>query len=236
VSVPPPPVPGGQPPVGPPNPYGQPSVAQPNYGPPPLAPAGYGPPPVAQPNYGPPPVAPAGYGQPPVPQKPKRRWVRMIIPIVVIVIGGVFAVVNYTQSPDSSKVGDCLTVSQFKQGVEPTKAACADPAANVLIGAKVDDSKGSCPDGDYDEYSVTGRPSYKMCLVINAKQGDCLSNFLSKTEGYQKVACSDPMVDAEIVKAVAGTASKALCDGTDATHAAVYPQPATTLCLKVKTA
>jgi hypothetical protein len=113
-------------------------------------------------------MTPAGYGPPPVPQKPKRRWVRMIIPIVVIVIGGVFVVVNYTQSPDSSKVG---AVSQFKQGVEPTKAACADPAANVLIGAKVDDGKGSCPDGDYDEYSVTGRPSYKMCLVINAKPG-----------------------------------------------------------------
>jgi hypothetical protein len=54
--------------------------------------------------------------------------------------------------------------------------------------------------------------------------------------GYKKVAYSDPTVDAEIVKAVAGTASKVLCDGTDATHAAVYPQPATMLCLKVKTA
>jgi hypothetical protein len=219
-------------------------VAQPNYGPPPAAQANYGPPPVAQPNYGqppaaqanygPPPVAQAGYGPPPVPQKRKTRWVRMLIPIVVIVIGGVFAVVNYTQSPDSSKVGDCLAVSQFKQGVEPTKAACDDPAANVLIGAKIDNGKGSCPDGDYDEYSVTGRTSYKLCLVINAQQGDCLSNFLSKTEGYKKVACSDPTSDAEIVKAVAGTASKNLCEGTDATHAAVYPQPATTLCLKVK--
>jgi hypothetical protein len=181
------------------------------------------------------PMAPGGYGPPPVAKKSKARWIRILLPIVVIVVGGVLAAVNYTQSPDSSNVGDCLTVSQFKKGVEPTKAACSDPAANVLIGAKLDNGTGSCPDGDYDEYSVTGRTSYKLCLVINAKQGDCLSNFLSDTEGYKKVPCTDPTVDAEVVKAVAGTADENQCEGTDATHAAVYSQPATTLCLKAKT-
>jgi len=225
VSVPPPPVPGGQPPVGQPDPYGPPPVAQqPAAGAPP---EGYGPPPGTPPGYGP---------QPGVPQQPqpksKLRLLRILLPILVVVIGGVFAIVSYTKSPDSSKVGDCLSVVEFKQGAEPDKAACDDPSANVRIAVKLDESKGSCPEGMYDEYSVTGSASYKLCLMLNAKQGDCFSNMTSETAGYKKIACTDPTAEAEVLKVV--DAPKDQCEGTEANASATYSEPATTVCLKIK--
>jgi hypothetical protein len=222
VSVPPPPVPGGQPPVGQPDPYGPPPVAQQ-----PAPPEGYGPPPGTPPGYGP---------QPGVPQQPqpksKLRWLRILLPILVVVIGGVFAIVGYTSSPDSSKVGDCLSVVEFKQGAEPDKAACDDPSANVKIAVKLDESGGSCPEGMYDEYSVTGSASYKLCLMLNAKQGDCFSNMTSETAGYKKIACTDPTAEAEVLKVI--DAPKDQCEGTEANASATYSEPATTVCLKIK--
>jgi len=250
VSVPPPPVPGGQPPVGQPGSYGPPpvdqSAAYAQQGPP--AQAGQQPPPNGQPGqqppygqqpspYGPPPVGqPAPFGPPPVaPKKSKLRWLRIVIPVLVLIVAVVVGFVQSAKSPDSSAVGDCLSVSEFKQGVEPKKADCGDPSANVTIAAKLDSGTGSCPDGDYDEFSVTGSKSYKLCLIVNAKEGDCLANFFSQTAGYQKVPCTDPKADAQIVKAITGTSNKDLCQDTDATNAATYSQPPTTFCIKDKT-
>jgi hypothetical protein len=197
---------------------------QPGFGPPPAGPGGYGPP-------------PAGYGPPPgVPQQPqpksKLRWLRILLPILVVVIGGAFAIVGYATSPDSAKVGDCLAVAEFKQGAEPDKAGCDDPSANVKIAVKLDESSAACPEGMYDEYSVTGSASYKLCLTLNAKQGDCFSNMTAETAGYKKVACTDPTAEAEVVKVVAAPNDQ--CDGTEANASATYSQPATTVCLKIK--
>jgi hypothetical protein len=172
------------------------------------------------------------------PKKSAMRWVRIVIPVVVVAVIAVVALVQSANSPSSSEVGQCLSVTEFKKGVEPSKADCGDPSANVKIAARLDDGSGSCPAGDYDEFSVTGSSSksYKLCLIVNAKQGDCLADFFSETGGYKKVPCTDPSADAEIVKAVTGTADKNLCQDTDATNAAVYSQPATTFCIKDKTA
>jgi len=253
VSV-PPPAPGGQQPVGQPDPYGPPP-GQPGqygpppgqYGPPPGQPGQYGPPPGQQGQYGPPPGQPGQYGPPPgqpafqpVPGAPikqksgigKALLFRLIGVAVVLVIGGIISFISFSNSPDSSNVGDCLKVTEFKSGSEPDKADCNSLEANALIGAKLDSASASCPSDVYDSYSVTGKTSYKLCLVINAKQGDCLANFNSDTKGYQKVPCTDPTKDAELVKVVEGKSDKALCDDTDAKYAIAYPQPARTLCVK----
>jgi hypothetical protein len=227
--------------VGQPDPYGPPPGGYPQQ---PQQPGPYGPPPGQHPGqpgpYGPPPQGPPGapYGQgfqPPAPQAPKRSkalLIRLAVTAVILVVGGIFAIVHYTNSPDSSNVGDCLKITEFKSGSEPDKADCNDPAANVKIGVKLDSASQDCPDGGYDTYSVTGKTSYKLCLMINAKQGDCLSNFTSKTEGYKKVPCSDPSKDAELVKVVEGKADKSICDDTDAKYAVPYPQPPLTMCIK----
>jgi hypothetical protein len=218
--------PGANVPQGAPGPYGQPPAG---------APGPYGPPPAGAPGpYGPPPVGPpTGFGPPPQAPKSKFRWLRILIPVVILLIVGTVAVVNYSSSAASSQVGDCLTITEFKQGTEPAKADCGDPKANVKIAAKLDNGNGSCPEGGaYDEYSVTGRSSYKLCLMINAKQGDCFSDFTSKTAGYMKVSCSDPKKDAEFIKIIDGKFDKNLCEGTEAAYALAFPQPATTMCIK----
>ncbi|WP_460437570.1 LppU/SCO3897 family protein [Amycolatopsis stemonae] len=240
----PPPAPGGQQPVGQPDPYGPPPGGQPQqfgqpgpYGPPP------GTPPQGQPGpYGPPPGQfppgqPGQYGPPPVPKKSKTgAIIRFGIIGVVVIVAIVVGIVSFSNSPASSAVGDCLSITEFVQGGDdPAKADCADPKANVKIGVKLDSSSQACPggaDSGYDTYSVSGRSSYKLCLMINAKQGDCLANFSSKTKGYQKVPCADPTKDAEIVKVATGQASESACEGTDATRVAIYPEPATTMCVK----
>ncbi len=244
----PPPAPGGQQPVGQPDPYGPPPGQPGQYGPPPGQQGGYGPPPGQPGQYGPPPGQPGAYGPPPgqpgfqptpgAPMKQKSGigkalLFRLIGVAVVIVIGGIISFISFSNSPDSSNVGDCLKVTEFKSGSEPDKADCNSAEANALIGVKLEKATDECPSDVYDSYSVTGSSSYKLCLVINAKQGDCLANFNSQTEGYKKVPCSDPSKDAELVKVVEGKSDKALCDDTEAKYAIAYPQPARTLCVKV---
>jgi len=232
VSV-PPPAPGGQQPVGQPDPYGPPPGGQPQqFGQPQGQPGQYGPPPgqfpPGQPGFPPAPPAP-----------PKRSKVGLIvggIVVLLVVVGGIFGAIGFLKSPATSNAGDCLTLTEFTRGGDaPAKADCNDPKANVKIAKKLETVSEECPGGSdagYDTYSVSGRSSYKLCLMINAKQGDCLANFTSQTKGYLKVPCTDPTKDGELVKVVTGQADKNVCEGTDATRVAVYPEPATTMCVK----
>ncbi|GHF29866.1 hypothetical protein GCM10017786_74850 [Amycolatopsis deserti] len=255
MSVPPPPAaPGGQPapfgnqpPAGnqgapgafgpPPGQAGQPG----QFGPPPGQPAGAPPafPPPGQPGqpgaFGPPPGQP--FGPPPGQPAQKRRfpvWLMIVIPIVVIgvVIG---AVVGFMKSPASASVGDCLQVTEFTtNGDEPTKIDCGDQNANVKIAVKLDNASDNCPTGDYDEYSVSGRGDYKLCLMINAHDGDCFANVTSSTDGYKRVPCTDPTAEIEFLKIVAGQADQAACEGLEIDGAVTYSEPATTMCAVAK--
>jgi len=208
--------PGARPPVP-----GTPVPGRPPYGPPPGQPGVFSLPP-GQP-YGPPPGRPAGRS---------KKWV--VVPIVgaVLVIGLVVAgLIARTSSPDTAAVGDCLNVKEFTEGSEPAKVACTDPSANVKVAVKLDSSDAQCPDNSYDEYSVSGSGAYKLCLIPNDKDGDCLANFGSDTtKGYQRVDCADPTAEVKVVKIVAGVADQSACDGTDATLYVTYPQPKSTYC------
>lgn len=241
----PPPAPGGQQPVGQPDPYGPPPGGQQQYGqpgqygapgtPPQGQPGQYGPPPG---QYPPPPGQPGFPPAPPAPPKKSKagRLIGLGIGLVVLIGVVIAGIIAFTNSPASSNAGDCLSITEFTRGGDdPAKADCNDPKANVKIGVKLESASDECPGGSdagYDTYSVSGRSSYKLCLMINAKQGDCLANFSSQTKGYQKVPCTDPTKDAELVKVVEGQASDSVCEGTDATRVAIYPQPATTMCVK----
>ncbi|WP_410660890.1 hypothetical protein [Amycolatopsis sp. lyj-112] len=156
---------------------------------------------------------------------------KFAIPVIIVVLVAGGYAVNYFTGTVNAQPGECLTVSEFsKTADEPTRVDCGSQEANVKIGARVD-GDAACPDGDYDTISMSGRMSYKLCLTVNAKQGDCLSGFLSDTAGYKKVACTDPAKDAELVK-VTDTVDKAVCEGTEARYAQSYSTPPTTLCIK----
>ena len=184
--------------------------------------------PVGQPDaFGPPPG-----GQQAAPKRSKLAWLRFAIPVLVVAIGGGLFLVNYFTGTGNAQAGDCLSVTEFSRTAdEPTKADCGAQEANVKIAARVGGDE-SCPEGDYDTISMSGRMSYKLCLMVNAKQGDCLKGFNSQTAGYMKVACTDPAKDAELVK-VANTSDKVNCEGTEATRVALYSTPPTTICIKM---
>ncbi|NIH87220.1 LppU/SCO3897 family protein [Amycolatopsis granulosa] len=240
MSVPPPPVPpggqpapfGNQPPAG--N-QGAPGAPGGQFGPPPGQPAGAPPafPPPGQ--FGPPPGQP--FGPPPGrPMQRKRRplWLLILVPIVVVGLI-VVAAVAFLNSPDSAAVGDCLHITEFsKSGDRPTKIDCGDQEANVKVGVKLDDSSSKCPTGDYDTYSVTGRGDYKLCLMINAHEGDCFADVTSDTAGYKRVPCTDPAAEIEFVKIVTGQADESACTGVKADGAVTYSEPATTMCAVAK--
>ncbi|TNC29596.1 LppU/SCO3897 family protein [Amycolatopsis alkalitolerans] len=232
MSVPPSPGRDGQP-----NPFVAPGTPPP-YG----RPGGYPPPggPGQVPGYGPMPGGPGqlpggfpppGSFNPPPQKKSKLRWLRFAIPgiVLVLVVGGLAA--RFIGTPtDRAAVGDCLNIKEFKDGAEPAKVDCNDPSANVKIGVRLDDENAKCPDGDYDEYWVSGDRSYKLCLMLNAHEGDCFANVRSDTEGYKRVDCADPSAEVKILKVVDGTASDSACEGTGAHGAVKYSQPPTTLC------
>lgn len=172
------------------------------------------------------------------PDRPKRSkwfWVAILVPVALVVLSASTWVVGYFSGTDNAKVGDCYAITTFGDlGDDPSKADCGSVEANAKVGARTEDGA-ACPDGEYDEISVSGTfSSYKLCMMINAKQGDCLVNFLADSVAYQKVPCSEPTKDAEIVKVAEGIANDSACDGTDATHLEVYSTPPSTLCIKSK--
>lgn len=213
-------------------PYGQPAGQQPYPGPQGQpGGAGFGQQgPPGQPPYGHP-----GMNQPPMPQPPKRRrWLKIGVPVAVVVVGAVVAlgVVGLQYVGWNAEVGDCLDVPEFSADAEdqPMKVDCADDKATVKVAVKLDDGTGSCPDGNYDEISYDG--GAKFCLMINAKDGDCFANVTSPTAGYERVACTDPAAEVAIAKVADGTIDmEQACAEFDQVQGIYYSEPPTVMCL-----
>jgi hypothetical protein len=155
-----------------------------------------------------------------------------VIAVAVLCVAAAGITWQLTSSPDNAAVGDCLNVKEFKQGAVPTKVACNDPSANVKIAIRLDDNNASCTGGgNYDEYSVSASgTNYKLCLVLNAHDGDCFANVTNSTQGYKRVPCTDPTAEVQILKVVTGTADESACKGLNYNGALTYPTPPTTLC------
>ncbi|WP_084143282.1 LppU/SCO3897 family protein [Amycolatopsis taiwanensis] len=158
-------------------------------------------------------------------------WVRIGAAVVIlglVVAGGIW---YFKSSPATAAVGDCLNVKEFSKHADPTKVDCTDPSANVKIAVKLDSSGGSCPQGDYDEYSYSRKStSYRLCLMPNVVEGDCMADFTSDTAGYQKVACTDPRAEVKVSKVVQGVTDETVCEEFDRYLPVTYSDPKSTYC------
>ncbi|TKG58528.1 LppU/SCO3897 family protein [Prauserella endophytica] len=203
---------------------------QPGYGqyPPPGQP-GYGQQPGA---YGSTPLPPAPFGEPPPPRKRRGLWLRIGVPAAVLVLLGLGALVrNLPLGGWTAEEGECLSVPEFSTTAQedPEKVDCGDPSANVKVAVRLSDGGESCPQGDYD-YLAT--EDTKLCLMLNAKNGECWANVTSSTKGYARVPCTDPSAEIQVVKVVEGQTDPAkACSGTEAATGAVYTRPPTVVCL-----
>ncbi|MBK1785614.1 LppU/SCO3897 family protein [Prauserella cavernicola] len=228
--------PGQQP--GEPNPYGQQS-GQPGQSNPygqPAQPNPYGQPgqqPGQQPGaFGSPGFPPGPFAEPPPPPKKKSRWLKIGLPVALVVVLGVAGLyfLGLRSAGWMAEEGECLSVPEFSSNAEeqPRKVDCSDSDANVKVAVRLEGNE-SCPEGDYDQINYD---DVKFCLMLNAEEGDCFADVSSMTKGYRHVECSDPDAELSIVKVVTGeTDPSTACGDTDAESGAVYTKPATVLCL-----
>lgn len=207
---------------------------------PPPAPGGQ--PPVGQPGpYAPPPGQTGGYLPPPVPVMPRKRQrrgliIRLTILAVLVVGGGTAAIVSYNTSSDSANAGDCFVFSGGEQSSAPDKVDCNDPKANVKVAVRLDNSTGSCPDELDMTLTSSGRNDYRLCLMVNAKQGDCFNNFFeAPDDSYEKLPCGDPRAGITFVK-VSPVYDKSQCKNAGSDRVLAYTTPPTTFCIKTKNA
>ncbi|MFE2750877.1 hypothetical protein ACFXGA_02615 [Actinosynnema sp. NPDC059335] len=220
------PMPGyqGQPPQ-----YAQPQYPQPQY----PQPGQYG----APGQY----AAPGQPGQPgypqqfPPPAKGTSRGAKALVAVVALGIVGVVVagIIANVTGPAGAEAGDCIKViSASVTDADVEKIDCSSGEAAFKVAANLDSSTDSCPDGDYAEYTDSGgrrSNGFKLCLMLNAAEGDCFkqegSIVAAKTT---KVAC-DSGATYKVGKVVTGRADENECESGDTVS--VYSQPATTICL-----
>lgn len=233
-------------PYGPPQPYGQPpqqghpqQQGYPQQGAP-----GWGQQPPPQPPYGTPPqqppygAQPPPYGQqvmPPPPPVKQSKGSKVLVTCVLlgvvgVVVAGIIASIG---APSGAEPGECIKVnSQSVADADVEKIDCGLPDAAFKVAKNLDSSGDACPTGDYTEYTESGRrrsDGFKLCLVLNAKEGDCFQQEGTIVAGKTtKVTCGSS-ASFKVSKVSTGKADESLCEPGET--AEVYSEPATTLCL-----
>jgi hypothetical protein len=161
----------------------------------------------------------------------------IVFGVLIAVFGGIaaFVIVKVLNPPPPAySVGDCVQVvegGRFDAEVE--KVDCAERGALHEVGQYLDDPDQSCLSDSYSEYRQTGgrQQQYKLCLMLNAAEGECLSIPVMSAGKEEKVACTSESADVRVVRVVEGTADENVCGAEGASDARVYPQPARTVCL-----
>jgi hypothetical protein len=211
-----------------PPPYGQ---QPPPYGQQPAEPFNgqQPPPPYGQQPAGEFPPGPTFDAQPPAKKKNTRRILTIVIALVVIAVGVVVALVVNRNSASSANAGDCIKVkSASATNADVEKIDCNDKAAVFKVAKKLGNDTDQCPTPDYEKYEQSGGSSsdFALCLMLNAKEGDCFANF-DTPDKRARADCNGAEV--KVTKKVDGKSDESLCD--QQSIAVTYPEPATTFCL-----
>lgn len=179
----------------------------------------------------PPPNQPPPNLPPPVPKKGGNR--KIIGGVVALGVVGliIFGIINWGTSASSADAGDCIKVVSASSA-DAEKTDCSSQEAIYKVAKKLDSSASQCPKGDYTEWTRRSRrSSTKLCLMLNAKEGDCfkVASGRGSNQADERVACDSSAF--RVTKVVTGTADESACGKTKNGMAAVYSEPATTLCL-----
>lgn len=161
-----------------------------------------------------------------------RMLVSIGIALVVVAAGVVVGIFAFGRPSDNVAANDCLHMEKSGTAVSSKSVDCTDPSANAKVAAVAGSTRSSCPKGNYYRYRTGGKRSRVFCLIPNVRQGDCLSGLEPNSATYQKVPCTDPQKNAEIVKISTGTTDKAACGGTGATSDRWYSDPKEVICIK----
>ncbi|HVK25155.1 MAG TPA: hypothetical protein VM677_27675 [Actinokineospora sp.] len=214
------PFPGQQPPPGQPFPGQQPPQGQPF--------PGQQPPPFGQQ-----PVQP-GMVPPPPPAK-KGKLAKIILGLVVLLVLGGVGFYQFTKSPASANVGDCIKVnSAGATDADVEKIDCGKPEAVYKVAKKLDSTSADCPEGSYDKYTQSkGSSGFSLCLMVNAKQGECYAD-IQDVEKAKKVDCGDPAATFEVLQIAEGQTEPTACTAEGVNDGFIYTDPKVVICGKRK--
>jgi hypothetical protein len=152
--------------------------------------------------------------------------ISILVGLVVVAAAAVAVAYFNRNNPNNAETGDCIKVNRAAAtNADVEKIDCATPEAVYRIGKKLDSSSASCPEGDYVEYTETGGNSLKLCLMLNAKEGECFVE-----DGQQDKRSDCATANYKVAKVITGTAKAEECGEEDASNALVYSEPATTIC------
>ncbi|MFL6143169.1 MAG: hypothetical protein ACJ72N_15045 [Labedaea sp.] len=232
------PPPGQQPPPGEQQPpHGQqPHPGQPQFDAPPPGQQQFDAPP---PPYGQQPAQPAQpegvyppvpAGVPPTKKRGKGRVLIVAVVLVVVAAGIIVTLIVNRNNPSKANAGDCIKVkSASSTNADVEKIDCNDKAAVFKVAKKLGNDTDTCPTPDYEKYEQSGgsgNADFALCLMLNAKEGDCFAEYDSPDK-RARVDCGSAEV--KVTKVVDGKADESACDQQSIPIA--YPEPATTFCL-----
>jgi hypothetical protein len=185
----------------------------------------------APPPFGQQPVPPGEYppGQPAKKRGNTRRVLIIVIALAVIAAGVIVYFITNKNGASSANAGDCIKVkSASATNADVEKIDCNDNAAVFKVAKKLSNDTDQCPTPDYEKYEQSGGSSsdFALCLMLNAKEGDCFANF-DTPDKRARVDCGSAEV--KVTKMVPGKADEAACD--QQSIPVTYPDPATTFCL-----
>ncbi|XVV04346.1 LppU/SCO3897 family protein [Actinosynnema sp. CA-248983] len=171
---------------------------------------------------------------PPPPQQKTSTGAKVLIALVALGIVGVVVagLIASKDSPGGAEAGDCIKVNSVSVSkADVDKIDCNSPEAAFKVAVNLDSSTKACPTGDYAEYRDSGgrrSDGFKLCLTLNAKDGDCFKQEGTIVAGKTtKVTCGSSATHK--VSKVADTADENQCKSGDTVF--VYSQPATTICM-----
>jgi hypothetical protein len=170
--------------------------------------------------------------------EPTPSALRIIVFGVLVAVFGavaIFVVVKVLHPPAPAfTAGDCVEVVDGGQAAaEIAEVDCGSDTALYEVGVYLDDPDADCPGGDYAHHRQTGgkQQEYKLCMVLNVADGDCLSVPETSAGQEEKVACTSDDANVQVTEVVAGVADRSACPAGSAEHARVYPEPKRTVCL-----
>ncbi|GAA0218032.1 hypothetical protein GCM10010492_14860 [Saccharothrix mutabilis subsp. mutabilis] len=186
-----------------------------------------------QPGFGPP-QHPGQAQFPPPPEQKTSTGAKVLIAVVALGIVGVVVagLIASKDSPGGAEAGDCIKVNSVSvSDADVEKIDCGSPEAAFKVAVNLDSSTKACPTGDYSEYRDSGgrrSDGFKLCLTLNAKDGDCFKQEGTIVAGKTtKVTCGSSATHK--VTKVSGAADENQCESGDIVY--VYSQPATTICM-----
>lgn len=156
-----------------------------------------------------------------------HRSLKIAVGAVALATAGFagYLLVDATNGKVTATQGDCIKVVSAADA-KTERADCRSSDAIYRVAKKLDGTTANCPSGEYSELTSG---TTKLCLMLNAKEGDCLTTTAAgRNQVHERVPC-DRTSEYKVRKVVNGRQDTTLCDPGNVV--ASYSDPPATICL-----